>query len=705
MQKKDMDTLTLSDILVDQKTLQTMMEEFHRVTGIGGAILDISGKILLSFGWQDVCRKFHRAHPETLKNCKESDLFLAGNVSSGSFKAYRCKNHLWDMVTPIEVEGRHLGNLYLGQFFYEDDLVDLDFFREQARKYGFDEKQYLEAIDRVPRWKKEVIHGAMGFCVRLAEMIASLSFSGIRFSKALFEQESVLTKLQESEARYHGLFECIQDAIVVVDAQRNIIDANEAFIRLFGYSTEDIKGRKSRFLYENEEDFLHVGKVMEENGEKLHFVKVLNHVRKNGEIFPSETRVASLRTPDGELWGFFGVIRDISAQVKAQKEREILQEQLHQSKRMESIGRMAGGVAHDYNNMLGLIIGHAELAMDQLGSSDSLYSHLQSIHKAAGRSADITKQLLAFARRQPASPKVLDMNAFVSDMFHMLQRLMGENIKLSWCPAEKPVKVKVDPSQLDQILVHLCTNARDAISSAGRVIIETGRVVFDEDIRTRHADFIPGDYVMLAVSDDGCGMEQDMLLHLFEPFFTTKDVAKGCGLGLAMVYGIVKQNKGFIHVYSEPGDGTSFRIYLPRHSDEEKDLSASMKIREEGSVGETILLVEDEPALLKMARIMLERQGYKVLEAGLPVEALRLAAEHHSGIDLLLTDVVMPEMNGWDLAAELRSRYPGMKCMFMSGYTANYIAENGVLDESVHFIQKPFSMKEMAVSVRKALDS
>ena len=366
---------------------------------------------------------------------------------------------------------------------------------------------------------------------------------------------------------------------------------------------------------------------------------------------------------------------------------------------------MAGGVAHDFNNMLAVILGHAELAMCQGDPASPLHAHLIEINKAAERSAELTQQLLAFARKQTVAPRELDLNEAVAGMLTMLQRLIGEDISLVWQPQEELWPVKMDPSQLDQLLANLCVNARDAIDDVGTITIETGRRVFDEAYCANHLGFTPGEYVRLAISDNGCGMDKETLAHIFEPFFTTKGVGKGTGLGLATVYGVVKQNNGFVNVCSEPGQGTRFTIYLPRH------VGNGVQVRTENSVvpvmggQETILLVEDDPAILQMAAMMLEGMGYTVLAANSPEEAIRMAKEHDGEIRLLVTDVIMPEMNGRNLATNLSSLYPRLKCLFMSGYTANIIAHHGVLDAGVSFIQKPFSMQKLATTVRKVLDS
>ncbi len=406
----------------------------------------------------------------------------------------------------------------------------------------------------------------------------------------------------------------------------------------------------------------------------------------------------------GEFIGYIGHCLDITDRKMAEAEKSRFETQLHQAQKMESIGRLAGGVAHDFNNMLGIITGYAELAQDKVDPGQSIHDDLEQIRKAAGRSSDLTRQLLAFARKQTIAPRVLDLNDTVEGMLKMLRRLIGENIDLSWMPGKNLWQVNADPSQIDQILANLCVNSRDAISDVGKMTIETGNVIFDEDYPAAHADYVPGEYLMLAVSDNGCGMDQETQARIFEPFFTTKEMGKGTGLGLATVYGIARQNNGFINVYSEPGHGTTFRIYLPRHAGKSSQMQKEKSEKPAARGNETILLVEDEPAILKMTKIMLEKQGYTVLAASKPCDAVSLAETYPEEIHLIMTDVIMPDMNGKGLAREISSYHPGIKILFMSGYMSNVIAHHGVLDPRVDFIQKPFSIKNLTAKVRDVLD-
>ncbi|MFW5791752.1 MAG: transporter substrate-binding domain-containing protein [Desulfohalobiaceae bacterium] len=398
-----------------------------------------------------------------------------------------------------------------------------------------------------------------------------------------------------------------------------------------------------------------------------------------------------------------GYTIDVTEQRKAQAEQETLAAQLVQAQKMEAVGRLAGGVAHDFNNMLSVINGYAELVLAELSPDAPQRPKIQEILNAGRQSAGLVRQLLAFARKQTIAPKVLDLNEAVTGLLKMLGRLIGEDIDLAWMPAHGLWKVKMDPSQLDQILANLAVNARDAITGVGRVTIETENVVFDQAYCDRHADCITGEYVLLAFSDDGCGMDQETQERLFEPFFTTKESGKGTGLGLSTVYGIVKQNDGFINVYSEPGKGSTFRIYLPRHKEENGGDEPQSAPVETPTGTETVLIVEDKPAVLALCREQVQSLGYTVLAAGSPGEAIKLAREHPGEIHLLLTDVVMPEMSGRELLERIKPLRPEIRCLFMSGYTANVIAHHGVLEEGINFIEKPFTRHPLALKLRQAL--
>lgn len=400
---------------------------------------------------------------------------------------------------------------------------------------------------------------------------------------------------------------------------------------------------------------------------------------------------------------FAELLVNIRLRQQGEQTRYSLEVQLMQSQKMDSIGRLAGGIAHDFNNRLTVILGHVGMLLDQADLASTHRSRLEEIRRAATDSAALTRQLLAFARKQPIAPKVIDLNETVGGAVQMLQRLIGENIELRWSPAADLWPVKADPAQIHQLLTNLCVNARDAIDGTGHIDIETANAPFADDAPAPHPDWEAGDYVRLSIRDSGRGMASHEREHLFEPFFTTKGSSERAGLGLPMVHGIVKQNNGYIDASSSPGHGTVFHVYLPRHAGKRPPPARPVPAATPHNGRPTILLVEDEPAILAMAAEILDGFGYAVRSALSPVEAIRLAEEHTGPIHLLLSDVVLPGMNGRDLAQTLRALHPGLRVLFMSGYTADILTRNGVVDDHVHFIPKPFSKEELTAKVRQAL--
>jgi PAS domain S-box-containing protein len=518
----------------------------------------------------------------------------------------------------------------------------------------------------------------------------------------LTERKRAEAERLKLEGRYRLLFDRANDGIFVMTAEGNLVSVNESFARMHGYTADEMLKMNLRDL-DTPESARPIPERMRRimAGEALTFE--VEHYHRDGHVFPLEVSTSLVDSGGETLIQCFH--RDITERRRAETDRARLEAQLQQARKLESVGRLAGGVAHDFNNMLGVILGRTEMGMELVDPSQPLHADLEEIRNAARRSADLTRQLLAFARQQIVAPRVVDLNEAVAGMLTMLQRLIGEDIQLRWQPDPAVWPVRVDPSQLDQILANLCVNSRDAIADVGKITVETANDSFDAEYCADHAGFAPGDYVTLSVSDDGCGMDEQTQAHVFEPFFTTKGIGKGTGLGLATVYGAVKQNNGFIHFYSEPGRGTTFKIHLPRHTGAVALARTGEKVQPIPRGTETILLVEDEAAILKLSSRLLEKQGYTVLAAATPGEAIRLALEHHGVIHLLLTDVVMPEMNGRDLASHLLTLHPDIKRLFTSGYTADVIAHHGVLDEGVYFIQKPFSLRDLAIKVRETLQA
>ncbi len=552
--------------------------------------------------------------------------------------------------------------------------------------------------------------GAADYMLKDTELIERLPsvmervFRGIETERSLQLAEEAL---RESEQRFRSLFQNVPSVAVQGYALDGTVRYwNSASELLYGFSAQEAIGTNLLDLIIPAGIRSHVEESLKAMSETQGPIPTaeLQLVRKDGARVEVESSQVVVHIPGHEP-ELFCIDVDLTGRKRAEEARESLQAQLNQAQKMESVGRLAGGVAHDFNNMLGVILGFTELSLDSVPPGHPLHDGLMEIRKAAERSADLTRQLLAFARKQTITPKVLDLNETVEGMLKMLRRLIGENIVLTWRPCREVSLLKVDPSQIDQILVNLCVNACDAIEGNGEIHIETTVVTLDPTVCAQHVGFLPGDFVCITVRDSGCGMDAETMKYIFEPFFTTKKVGEGTGLGLATVYGIAQQNNGFVDVSSEKGRGTTFKIYLPRHvptSVPLPKLSETQKSLEPGHA--TVLLVEDDPALLNMTRAMLVRQGYTVLPASTPSEAVQLAKQYPDEIHLLMTDIIMPDMNGRDLAKALLPIRPRIKRLFMSGYTAEVIAHHGILDEGVRFIQKPFSMKDLAAKLREVLE-
>ena len=524
----------------------------------------------------------------------------------------------------------------------------------------------------------------------------------LAMARDITERKLAEEALKKSEEFNRNILATVDEGFIVVGRDYRILSANRAFCNMMNLSEDRVTGRPCHEVAHR------TGRPCFDSGEDCAVRRTFEtgaphsatHTHEDASGVKQYLELKSFPVFDasGRVVSAIETINDVT-------EKRKLEEQLQQARKMEAVGTLAGGVAHDFNNMLMVIIGHAELALQQMAPDQPFSANLREIRKAAGRSADLTRQLLAFARRQTVAPKVLDLNVSVEGMLKMLRRLIGEDIDLAWLPGKVVWPIKVDPSQIDQILANLCVNARDAIAGVGKVTIETRNATIDEAYCAGHPEAVPGEYLLLAVSDDGCGMDKQTLDKIFEPFFTTKEKGKGTGLGLATVYGIAKQNNGFINVYSEPGKGSTFKIYLPRHAGKTVETPKERPATPVMGGHETILLAEDETAILDMVKQILEDFGYRVLAASTPGQAIRATKEYAGDIDLLITDVVMPEMNGQELAKNLLALHPKLRIIYMSGYSGNVIARHGVLDEGVNFIQKPFSMQDFAAKVREVLDS
>jgi PAS domain S-box-containing protein len=502
----------------------------------------------------------------------------------------------------------------------------------------------------------------------------------------------------EVQTRLAAIVDCSNDAIIATSLGGMIHSWNPAAERLFGYRAEEVLGQSLRLLIPPDQA-AELPALLQRiaQGERIADYETVR-VRKDGRRLDVALSMAPLTGPTGRITGTSATCHDIT-------ERKQLEEQLRQAQKMEGIGQLAGGVAHDFNNLLTVINGFSELLTLQLAPTDPHRGPLEEILKAGERAAGLTQQLLAFSRRQALLPQVVDLNGIVADTEALLRRLLGEDIDLLAVLRPELGRVRVDPRQLQQVILNLAVNARDAMPQGGRLTIETANVELDAGYAGQHAAVSPGAYVMLAVSDTGSGMDAETQAHIFEPFFTTKEPGQGTGLGLSMIYGIVKQSSGDIWVYSEPGHGTIFKLYFPRVADEAEQPASPTPPVQAPSGTETILLVEDEAPVRSLARTVLEARGYAVLEASRGDEALRVAQHHRGPIHLLLTDVVMPGLGGPAVARLLTRVHPETQVLYMSGYTDAAVARHGVLEAGAALVQKPFTPRALAQQVRQVLDA
>ncbi len=609
---------------------------------------------------------------------------------------------------------------------YDLDTLGLLAVNEAAvRQYGYSREEFLAMTledirppEDVPALRELVAKSETGFrrrgewrhrrkdgtIIEVEITRNTLPFAGRRaalvMAQDITEHNQAAETLRATQARFAGILDIADDAIISVDEHQHIHLFNKGAERIFGYTAEEVLGQAldmllpSRFVDGHRQHlrgFAQSADTARRMGER----RQIFGRRKDGTEFPAEASISKLES--GGETVFTVILRDTT-------ERQSLQTQLLQAQKMEAVGRLAGGIAHDFNNLLTAILGASDLLLEDLSVDASGRQEVEEIQKAAHRAAALTHQLLAFSRQQVLAPQVLDLNVLVADVEKLLRRLIGEDIELRTVLARNLSAVQADPGQLGQVVMNLAVNARDAMPRGGTLTIETANAELDETYASEHVPTPAGRHVMLAVTDTGIGMDEGTKAHLFEPFFTTKETGKGTGLGLATVYGIVKQSGGYIWVYSEPGHGTTFKIYLPRVEGVPLPTAPKPAAPESLRGSETVLLAEDEPAVRSLTRRVLESYGYTVLTTEDGYEALRAAQEHQGPIPLLVTDVVMPKMSGRELAQRLLSERPEMKALYLSGYTDDAIVHHGVLEPGLAFLQKPFTPQTLARKVREVLD-
>ena len=550
---------------------------------------------------------------------------------------------------------------------------------------------------------EERLHGTFDVSVTPLRDATGHLVGSVHVARDITERKQAEEALRASATRYRWLFEAARDGIFILDAESGmVVDVNPFLIEMLGFSREQFLGKKIwelgffKDIVANQANFAE----LQEKG----YIRYEDRPLETSDGRRIEVEFVSYVYQVGDKKVIQCNIRDITERKRAEAERAALDQQLRQAQKMESVGQLASGVAHDFNNILTGISGYTELALERLEAASPMREDLAEVLRLSKRAAELTRQLLAFSRRQTLEPQVLNINDMIADTAKMLKRVLGESIDLHFAPAPDLGNVRADPMQMEQVLMNLAINARDAMPSGGKLTIETANVELDAEYAASHISVVPGHYVMMAVSDTGHGMDAATRSRLFEPFFTTKDKSKGTGLGLATAYGIVKQHGGNIWVYTEPGKGATFKIYLPRV----EEAASAVKPAEEPGASrgeETILIVEDEPAVRAVAERALKARGYILLTANSAEEAEGLFSAHPTCISLLLTDVVLPGINGPRLYDRLRIANPGLKVLYMSGHTGNATVHQGVLDAGVAFMQKPFTLETIARKVRQVLDS
>jgi two-component system, cell cycle sensor histidine kinase and response regulator CckA len=518
------------------------------------------------------------------------------------------------------------------------------------------------------------------------------------------QREHAEAALRESEKKFQQFYDEAPVGYHELDTKGRITRVNRKELEMLGYTAGEMLGKPLWNFFVEEDTTRHVTMAKLAGDVSFHDTFERTYRRKDGTTLPVLVEDRLLRDKNGQIIGIRSTVEDITERRQTQEALRKSEEQLRQWQRVEAIGRLAGGVAHDFNNLLMTIKGCSELLLNAFDRRDPRREEVEEILKAGERATSLTRQLLAFGRRQVLQPQVLDLNSLVINMDKMLRRLIGEDIQLVTVLDQELWSVKVDPGMIEQVIMNLAVNSRDAMPNGGKLTIETANIIHDENYASRHISMKPGYYVMVAVSDNGCGMDKETQSHLFEPFFTTKEKGKGTGLGLSTVYGIIKQSGGNIWVYSEPSQGTTFKIYLPRVEKTATVYKPKASSPTAPGGTETILLVEDEEAVRTMVSKILRNKGYTVLEAAHSEEAFEISERHEGPIHLMVTDVIMPQMSGPELAERLAPRLPEMKVLYMSGYPDNTIVQHGVLEPGTAFLQKPFTLNALESKVREVLD-
>ncbi len=688
----DVGNLALEDIL-DVPAMQSLLEDFYKMAGFPMTIADLQGKVLVAAGWQDVCSRFHREHPEACRRCIESQTDLTVGVPPGTFKLYQCKNNLWYMTTPLMLGGVHKGNLFTGQFFLLDEPIDYDVFRRQAALYGFPEEEYLAAIDSAPRFRRAEVDAGMTFLARLGQLLSILSYSNLKLARALSERDALTTSLKRVQEIAHlGSWE--------LDRASGRLTCSDEMFRIFGIGPKESRCTWDAFLDAvHPDDRAAVDRAYTASLREGNDSFEIDHriVRPSGEVRWVHGKCEHVRDDSGAAIRTVGMFQDIT-------ERKQAEEHLREAQRLESIGLLAGGIAHDFNNLLTGVIGNASLARELVPADSEASELLYGVIRTGEELAHLTRQMLAYSGKGRFLVQPFDLSKLIGEFNVLVQPSIPKKIAIRLhLEADLPA-VEADRGQLQQVYMNLVINAAEAIgSAAGMIDVRTGMCDVDEEYQRRHpwaGGLRPGRYVWLEVRDTGCGMDDATRAKAFDPFFSTKFL--GRGLGLAAVAGIVRGHKGAIGLESRPGEGTCFTVLFPAAA--RKTAGAAARTSRSALHGKgTVLVVDDEQFVRELARKTLVRYGYDVLEAPSGPAALDIAKRHPGDIPLVLLDLSMPEMGGDEVLPELRKLRPNAKVVVSSGYSEAEALTLFAGQTVSGFIQKPYTASRLAETLKEIL--
>ncbi len=686
----DIGRLELEDI-IDSAGIQSLMGEFYSLTRVPMAIIDLKGSVLVGVGWQDICTKFHRVHPESCRNCIESDTQLSAGVPPGECRLYKCKNNLWDVATPLNVGGRHVGNLFSGQFFFDDDSVDHELFRLQARRYGFNEEEYLAALERVPRLSREHVRAGVAFLMKLGHMLSLLSYSNIKLARSLSERDTLTTSLKDSQHRLSRAQEIAHLGSWELDLLTSRLSWSDEVYRIFGLQPQEFAATYEAFLdvvHPEDRAAVHAAysSSVRDGGPSYEITHRVVQ-KSTGEVRWVHEKCEHVRDGDGRIVRSVGMVQDIT-------ERKRAEDALRQAQKLESIGFLAGGIAHDFNNLLTGIMGHASMVLDDIDPDSA--ERIKEVIRGAERAANLTRQLLAYSGKGQFVVRDLNISRAVNEMSDLVQFSIPKSVDLALNLQKRLPRVRMDPSQLEQVLMNVVINAGEAIGEGrpGKITIATGIT----DVEKPFADAIgqnvaAGRYVSIEVTDTGSGIDQNAQTKIFDPFFTTKFT--GRGLGLAAVAGIIRSQKGAITMESLPGRGTAFRVLLPVAEDRVQQ----GEDQPDANGRTTVLVVDDEPSVRQFIGSVVHRRKYRVLEASDGRDALAVCDREAGEIDAAILDVVMPLMGAKELLPELKARQPKMKILLTSGYSESEARRLCAQYPGAAFIQKPYTAQQIAKAV------